>query len=139
MPVFTLLETTSTEEQLNYVGKPIRAAGWYGYTQCLQTIAVFISNFTGRIFIEGTLNNDPNQTTDWFPIQLNGSDYLEFPNNPIVGNSIFDGDTGVYGYTFRSNLLYIRARVFRSYFITDPVTPDQIMQLGAVQKIDLCF
>ena len=139
MPVYTLFETTSTEEELDYVGDAIRSAGWYGYTQCVQTISIFLSNFTGRIFIEGTLSNDPYQTTEWFPIMLNGSDYLEFPENPIANNSVYDGDTGVYGYTFKTNVLYIRARVFRSYMMTQPVTPDQILQLGAVKKIDICF
>ena len=139
MPTYRLLDTTSTSEEIDIVGEPIRAAGWYGYTECVQTVAIFLANFTGRIYVEGTLNNNPNQTTDWFPIQLSGSDYLQFPQNPVTSNSIYDGDTGVYGYTFKSNLLYIRARVYRSYFMPAVVDPDNLLHMGAVKKIDICF
>lgn len=139
MAVFTLLETTSGQPIIDKVGLPIKAAGWYGYGNCVHTISIQISNFSGRIFIEGTLSNNPNQTTDWFPIQLNGSDYIEYPQSNVRTNSTYTGDSGVYGFTFKSNILYIRARMVRSYFIDPSIPPDQLILLGAVKKIDVCF
>lgn len=140
MAVYTLLETTSGQTEIDAVGCPIRAAGWYGYTSGVHTVSIQISNYTGRIYVEGTLSNNPNQTTDWFPIKLDGeNDYLQYPQSNFRTNSVYTGDSGVYGYTFKSNILYIRARMFRSYFIEQAIPEDQLILYGAIKKIDVCF
>lgn len=110
---YTLLTHTP---ELSYTGNPLRVDVFSGNTQNLHTVSVQYTNFVGRFYLEGTLSQNP-QETDWFPIILkNNQKYLQFPVDPenptgLGGN----GDTGTDGFTFRINLLYIRARIDRDY------------------------
>lgn len=138
MPSYNLLGPTNLVEQPDFVGDPVRAAGWYGLPEGLHTVAIYTRNFTGRVFIEGSLSMDPN-CCDWFPIKLSQCQYIEYPKNPLAIQSPYDGDTMVDGYTFRSNVLWLRARVWRSYFLTNPLNPSEIDTLGSISKIVVGF
>lgn len=110
---YTLL---TNEDNLNFAGDPVRADAFYGNTDGLHTVSIHYQNFVGRIYIEGTLVADPT-ANDWFPIYLtSGQSYRQYPvlpNSPSGSNNA--GDTGTEGFTFRGNLIYIRARIDRSY------------------------
>lgn len=119
----------STLGQVNVTGPAVKAAGYYGSTRGLHTLAVYLSDFTGRLYIQGTLATDP-QEDDWFNIELqNNSAYTEFP---IVNGSPtgINGDTGVDSFSFEANLVWLRAVVDRSYL---PTPEDPIH--GSISKI----
>lgn len=117
--------------EMSYTGSMIRTDLYSGNTQNLHTISIHYRNFTGRLYIEGTIAGSPTET-DWFPIYLtSGTSYRQYPINPLspTGNI---GDTGTEGFTFRANLLYIRARIDRSYI--DDQIYDQTTY-GIVDKV----
>ena len=129
----------SSQMQIDMTGDPIRADGWYGYPDGLHTIAIYLRNFIGRIFIEGTLESNPTEC-DWFPIKLHEHQkehYIEYPLEPYNETGYDGGDSGIYSYTFKTNVLYLRARVWRTYFISPALDSEQIELLGQVSKIML--
>jgi len=104
--------------KLNLIGDPVPGDSYYGYTDGIHTVAIYGENLTGRIRIQGTLAKHPTEE-DWFNILLSGipyRDYTEF--------------TGVEGFTFTANLVYLRAVLDRDSFgITD------VAEAGYVEKI----
>lgn len=109
---YTLLNNV---ESLSYAGQAVRSDVFSGNTQNLHTVSVKLNNFIGRIYIEGTLASEPTEA-DWFPIYLtSGTAYRQYPVNSALPTGTNGGDTKNEGFTFRANLLYIRARVDRTY------------------------
>lgn len=137
----TVIMMSNTQEVANLIGQPVKADGWYGHMEGLHTVVFNVINFTGRLFIEASLELSPTNQ-DWFPVKLGDTtDYLEFPRNPLIptGNYETGGDTGSFGKTFRINALWLRARLDRTYL--DPVLyeldPNALEMLGYVNKITL--
>ena len=116
----TLLENTGTN--LDVIGGPVPGDSYYGYTDGVHTVAIYGTNFTGRVKIQGTLATNPTDD-DWFDILLSGLPYKDY-------NSY----TGVEGFTFVANLVFIRATVDRtSLGVTNPTTA------GYIEKIYLNY
>lgn len=116
----TLLENTGTN--LDVIGSPVPGDSYYGYTDGVHTVAIYGTNFTGRVKIQGTLATNPTDN-DWFDILLSGLPYKDY-------NSY----TGVEGFTFVANLVFIRATVDRtSLGVTNPTTA------GYIEKIYLNY
>ena len=140
----SILLLPGTSGQVDMIGPEIPADGYYGFSDGLHTIQIFVTNFTGRVYIEATLEEVPGPT-DWFPIILNpsGDPFLQYPRNPAAptGDAWTGGDTGVEGYSFKSNILWLRARMDRSHYIvsepwTDPQFISQYLgKYGVVSKI----
>ena len=66
---------------LNFEGDSIRGDGYYGFSDGLHTVQISLNNFTGRIYIQGSLASTPG-ATDWFDIKLDGSNpYVEFTSD----------------------------------------------------------
>jgi len=129
---YTLLH--SSQGKLDMVGEPLRLTG---YNEGMHTVALYVANFKGRIWIEASLANNPTDH-DWFPIYLNGDiPYVEYPLNRARPTGNRGGDTGIDAYNFQANVLWIRARVDRSYIKPQPTNQEQIAQLGIVRKIML--
>ncbi len=104
----------NNKNELSYTGDNIRADAFYGNTDGLHTVSVKFDDFVGRVYIEGTLASSPEEA-DWFPIYLtSGTSYKQYPVNAAAptGNV---GDTGTDGFTFRLNVIYLRARIDRDY------------------------
>ena len=117
----TLLPLTGATS-LDTTGTAVPGDSYYGYTDGIHTVAVYGSNLTGRISIQGTLATTPTEA-DWFDILLTGMPYKDY--------SAF---TGVQGFTFVANLVYLRAKLDRtSLGITDYTTA------GYVEKIYLNY
>jgi hypothetical protein len=118
-------------DQLSYSSDKVKADGYYGQTDGLHTVSVSVANFVGRIHIEGSLETDPAEG-DWFPIYLtSGNSYREYPINsaaPTGSNNITEA------WTFRANILWIRARVDRSALSPVPSSYSS-SQHGTVTKI----
>lgn len=107
-----LILLPNSSGKVNFEGKPVKAIGYYSSdtNKRMNTISFFTKNFTGRIYIYGTLSLDPTEE-DWSPIKLSDeTDYLEFDNYgkpyPEIENFYFN----VYGsYTF------LKAKMDRTY------------------------
>ncbi len=117
----TLLPLTGATE-LDTIGAAVPGDSYYGYTDGVHTVAVYRNNFSGRIKIQGTLATTPTED-DWFDILLTGLPYKDYTNF-----------TGVEGFTFIANLVFLRAKLDRtSLGITNFSTA------GTVQKIYLNY
>jgi hypothetical protein len=116
----TLLPYTGTE--LNVTGDPVPGDSYYGYTDGIHTVAIYGQNLKGRVRIQGTLATNPTEG-DWFNILLSGLPYKDY-----------NGFTGVEGFTFTANLVYLRATLDRDALgITD------VSQAGYIDKIYLNY
>ncbi len=140
MQSITLLDTTSGK--INVTGIKQKGAGYSNTIGNNHTVSISLNNFTGRIWIEGSIANDPAES-DWFPIPVKDDQrFLQFPRSPFRPSEPFSsfgattGDTGTYGYSFTGNFIWIRARVDRSYITPPPVDAGL---LGAVTKILLNY
>ena len=103
-----------TSNNLNMTGENVRADAWYGSQSGLHTITVHLENFTGRVYLEATLELEPEEN-DWFPVHLGeGTPYVEYPRIPLSPTSGIAGDTGVEGFTFEGNFLFLRAKFRKS-------------------------
>lgn len=90
---------------LDQTGPATRADGYYGFADGLHTVAFYLKNFRGRLFLEGTLSDDPKET-DWFPIVLAGdATYVD------IGTAA----TKIESFNVVGNFVYLRARVQRSH------------------------
>jgi hypothetical protein len=130
-------------ELIDWIGQPVKAAGFYGPTSGIHTLAIKTVNFTGTIFIDGTLSTNPAET-DWFPILINGAAGLvfakDFDTPPDGWITIgYYGTTKCLGFTFTCNCIYIRARIIRNYVISPYATGYQIATYGSVDTIKLCY
>lgn len=126
----------STQGQVNITGAPEKADGWYGYADGLHTVAVYLQNFKGRVFIEASLALEPTDD-DWFALPLTPTTpWVQYPKNPYEPTGELGGDTGVEAFTFKANIVWLRARVDRSYMeIGD--TEEAIASLGILRKVVL--
>jgi len=129
-----LLPTTSG--LLNTTGTPSKGAGYNNSIGNSHTVMISLANFTGRIYIEGSLATRPTDS-DWFSIALtNQTDYVQFPQSPAAPTSGYTGDSGNYSYSFVGNYIWLRARVDRSYLNPPPSDPDLV---GSVIQILLNY
>ena len=130
----SVLMLDDTFIELNVTGDKVRADAFFGLKDGLHTVTFQLENFTGRIFIEASLESDP-QEVDWFPVFLNGANaFQEYPLDPLEPTGI-SGDTFVDAYTFQGNFLFLRARVDRSYIVPVPTTDSEKSLLGSVKRI----
>lgn len=107
---------------LDVTGDAVPGDSYYGYTDGVHTVAVYGNDLKGRITIQGTLATTPTED-DWFDILLTGLPYKDY-----------SGFTGVEGFTFIANLVFLRAKLDRTALgITDYATA------GTVQKIYLNY
>jgi len=102
MPNAVIVLTNKPE--LNYTSDSVKGDGYYGYADGLQTMSFHVTGFTGRVYLEATLMESP-QETDWFIIDLD-------QENPYIE---FTDQTATTGTTFQGNFVYLRVRIDRSY------------------------
>lgn len=114
----------STEGQANFTGPAVRSHGWYGYSDGYHSVSVHVNRLVGRVIIEASLAEQPGDK-DWFPIELDGQPHLDFPRMPGRPNDN-TGDTGVFGFSFRANVIWLRARLDRSHLSEWLITGDVV-------------
>ena len=113
----SILVQSATGSELNVTTDKVEGDGYYGYSDGIHTFAISYNGFKGRIYVQGTLALDP-QETDWFNIQVPGGTtpanggYKQFPTSGT------DGYTSVEAYTVEGNFTYLRVVMDRSYFAT---------------------
>lgn len=154
---FTILSAMPTV--IDYYSTPILMAGYYGPTTGLNTVQIQTMNFQGRVWLQGTLSTEP-QETDWFtipieyPAQVNPGpqQYINYPRTmtgvmaPIYGLSIdwytlvgMNGESSTIGFNFICNCYYIRAYVQRSHFLPSWLEEVQVEPFGIVDSILLNY
>jgi hypothetical protein len=100
--------------ELSYTGEKVKGDGYYGNADGLHTMSFHVKSFTGRVYLEATIVDEPTES-DWFNIGLTQEeDYYEF-----------DGQTATVGTTFQGNFVYLRVLVDRSYLGDDEYSVDQ--------------
>lgn len=116
----TLMPNSGTN--LDLVGDAVPGDSYYGYTDGIHTVAIYGQNLSGRIRVQGTLATTPTED-DWFDILLSGLPYKDYTNF-----------TGVEGFTFTANLVFLRATLDRTALGISDVT-----QAGWIEKIYLNY
>jgi len=97
----TLLSQTGSLE-LDTTGEAVPGDSYYGFTDGIHTVAIYGQGLSGRVKIQGTLAQNPTED-DWFDILFSGLPFRDYTNF-----------TGVEGFTFVANLVYLRASLDRS-------------------------
>ena len=130
----TSITLLTNQSSLSYSGDAVKADGYYGKTDGVHTVSVTVNNFVGRIHIEASLATTPT-AADWFPIYLtSGNSFKQYPVTAVPSGVNNLGDTATEAWTFRANILWIRARVDRSAL--NPLPPSYDPNLhGMVDKI----
>lgn len=106
-----LLENCSGK--ISCEGKPVKAVGYYAEqtNRRLNTISIHTLDFTGRIYIYGTLKLEPTDD-DWVAIPLDvDKDYIEFNHFPRVISGVRDNRF----VNVKGAWTYLKAKVDRSY------------------------
>lgn len=139
MSKISILMMSDTGGKLNVTGEKVRADGYYGFQDGLHTISIQVVRLIGRIFIEASLSNNPNEE-DWFPINLGGENtYIQFPlsYDPTIKSEapVNGGETGIYSFNLIGNFIWLRARLNRDYIKTDSDDYEGIVDLGSVSRI----
>ena len=113
----------TNQPEMSYVGEKAKGDGFYGFSDGLHTVSFHVNAFTGRLFLEATLVENPTED-DWFLITLEiDQDYIQF-----------DNETASKGVTFTGNFVYVRASVDRSYLVDQDYNPTLH---GVVNKVVL--
>lgn len=106
----TLLPNCSGK--VSFEGEPVKAIGYYSNdtNDRLNTVSIHTKNFTGRIYIYGTLKVNPSDE-DWVMIPLTDeTPYLEFNHLPIINECIDNTFINIKGaYT------WLKAKMDRDY------------------------
>ncbi len=100
----TAIIDSATGTNFNFTSPEVRADAYYGYTDGLHTAAFYFSNFTGKVYLEGTLANTPT-STDWFALNIDPpTEYIQLTTH-----------TGIVARSFQGNFMFVRVRIDRDY------------------------
>lgn len=134
MESLVLLPTTSGK--VNVTGEKQKGAGYTNFLGGSHTVALTLTNFTGRILIQASLADNPVEQ-DWFPVYLQSDlPYVQFPRDLFNPSGLFGGDTGTFAYTFVGNYVWVRAVVSRDYLTPAPIDDSTV---GSVSEVLLNF
>ena len=122
------------DEEITITGEPVRAAGWYGHTNGLHTVSISVQNFRGRVSVEAAITTAP-VDSDWFSVLPAGISYVQYPQNGYVVTSPATGETSCYGFSFTSNIVWLRAIMDRSYLLPPFAMPMYVGTFGLVDHI----
>lgn len=107
----------------DFIGKPIKAVAYNSHktNKRSNTIVIHTTNFTGRIWLEGSLKTEPKTDLDWFTIPLtNNTPYIEYSNyNPVLVKRQADY------YNVDGSYVWLRVKLDRSYLplVRSPFAP----------------
>lgn len=87
--------------ELDQTGAAVRGDGYYRLADGFHTVAYYLRNFRGRIFLEAALSDEPTES-DWFQLDLDTSEFES-------------ATTGIQAFNVTGNYVYLRARIERSY------------------------
>ena len=136
---------TNPDYHWNETSLNLPAAGYYGSTSGLHTLAFTLRNFIGRISLQATLASNPCED-DWFNIKFcNGNqDYVEITPSEIYNAYNSDhltyeyGSTGTFSETVIGNFTYLRVVISRDYISLNP-SPYQEASVGKIEECLINF
>jgi hypothetical protein len=112
----------TNQHELSFTGDAYKGDGYYGFSDGLHTVSFHVDNFVGRIYLEATLVEQPEET-DWFYIDLSPTTkYLEYSSQM----------TDTQGVSFTGNFVWVRAKVDRSFLTATTYNPSQHGRLDKV-------
>ena len=113
-----------TNGKWNVTGEAIRADAYWGAASTTHTIAVHLHKFTGHLWIEASLAEQP-EDADWFAIHIGDSTpHLECRDT-----------TAVVPFTVQANVAWFRARVDRGYLGQEPTDWAERAGYGVVRQV----
>lgn len=121
----TLLEDNG---ELDQTGPAVAGDAQYGFSNGLHTVTAELDNFTGHLYIEGTLSLRPKES-DWFPLYTNYTyPFARYPMDADNPTGV-DGDSLQEIWNFTGNFTAVRARVVRSTLIDPPVDTGRVKRV----------
>jgi hypothetical protein len=95
-----------------------------------MTFSVTSSNFSGHVFLEATIMNNPSED-DWFTLPITPDTYIEYPRE-----GFFKPETSTRGFTISGRYTWVRARIDRNYLmgLLSP-TPQAMANFGQIDRI----
>lgn len=120
---FTVNSTTSTSvtypntatTALTYFSDKLKGSGYYGNTDGFHTVQTHITNFIGKVEIQGSLSETPSNT-DWFVISF-GSNVLTMDTTGAIGQTnisqleYLQSSTTVKSVNFVGNYTWLRVKI----------------------------
>jgi hypothetical protein len=105
---FAEIEPAMFGDPTQYLSGAYPADAVFREDNSLHTVAVYCTDFAGKLYIEGSLEESPTSSDgDWFKIQLTSFfTYHEFGNVPIPECTF----TGVEGFNFTGSIRWVRFR-----------------------------
>ena len=100
---------------LTYYSNKVKGDGYYGASDGYHTIQAQITNFVGKIQIEGSLASEPT-TNDWFVVELGNNNStvdttgISNPTN-ITFVNYTTATTNVKTYNFVGNFVWVRSKI----------------------------
>lgn len=109
--------------KISFTGEPVKAVAYdiLNTNKRTSTIAIYTLKFTGRIWLQGSLKDNPKEDLDWFNIPLTKcKPYLEYDNisNPMsIRENTYHNING--------SFIWLRAKMDRDYLNcnTSPFEP----------------
>lgn len=114
--------------KIDFIGEPVKAIGYESNktNKRTNTIAIYTTNFVGRIWLQGSLKEKPENKLDWFIIPLTKeTPYVEFDN---YKDDISVNHENVF-YNINGSYVWLRAILDRKSYIQiidSPVKPYDI-------------
>lgn len=99
VPLKTQINETWIPNQDYTYGSIMYGPTYYGKSNGLVTLAVYVSGYSGKFFLQGTTAIEP-QDDDWFDIELGVQNYYH----------MFNGETGIEAFNFQSNIMFFRGK-----------------------------
>lgn len=117
-------EFVSTETYPSiYVSSAFMGDASFGTNDGLHTVAVYVTDYAGKFWVEGSLEESPTSLDgDWFVINLTSFfDYHEFGNTPLADDTF----TGIEAFNFTGSIKWVRFK--HQPDIDNPGTLDQVL------------
>ena len=110
------INTHSGDSNLETItGEKYKGDGYYGRSDGLHTVQITITEFIGKIELQGTLASNPSEE-DWFTVELGtGAQSIDttgvLQEQNITSVEYIDPTTNTKTYNFIGNYVWVRAKV----------------------------
>ncbi len=103
----------NTGTTTRYVSTALPGDAALGFKDGLQTFAVYVKEFSGRVWVQGSLEESPGVSyNDWFPIHV----------TPNTFEITFYEHSGIEPFNFQSNVKWIRFVYEKDFFNEGDIT-----------------
>lgn len=100
---------------LLYNSNRIKGDGYFGGSDGFHTVQLQVTNFIGKVQVQGTLSTSPAEA-DWFTVKLGVNSFTVDTTGLVSESSISSVDytqasTDIKSYNFSGNYVWLRAKV----------------------------